>query len=199
LQRRWANACSKAHACDPQRQLAFYDPGLGSAACCRIRARDYVICSGRPVTLELLEFSRGVLKGYHWEGAMIVVNMPGGAVQVIDKPDLLWLRKAFDSEWKGASMLQLVGERIYSIESVHELSEKFRNAKVVLAEFSAPDANKLRLVVSVKRVRQVIQSDPVIFHEKARSVLVFPGKLRLAVRETPEEARQKLSAETKVV
>ena len=70
--------------------------------------------------------------------------------------------------------------------------EKFRNAKVVLAEFSAPDANKLRLVVSVKRVRQVIQSNPVIFHEKARSVLVFPGKLRLAVRETPEEARQKL-------
>jgi hypothetical protein len=104
----------------------------------------------------------------------------------------------FDSEWKGASMLQLAGERIYSIESVHELSEKFRNAKVVLAEFSAPDANKLRLVVSVKRVRQVIHSDPVIFHEKARSVLVFPGKLRLAVRETPEKARQKLSAETKV-
>jgi hypothetical protein len=94
---------------------------------------------------------------------MIVVNMPGGAVQVIDKPDLLWLRKAFDSEWKGASMLQLAGERIYSIESVHELSEKFRNAKVVLAEFSAPDANKFRLVVSVKRVRQVIQSDPLIF------------------------------------
>ena len=129
---------------------------------------------------------------------MIVVNMPGGAVQVIDKPDLLWLRKAFDSEWKGASMLQLAEERIYSIESVNELSEKFRNAKVVLAEFSAPDANRLRLVVSVKRVRQVIQSNPVIFHEKARSVLVFPGKLRLAVRETPEEARQKLSAEKKV-
>ena len=105
------------------------------------------------------------------------------------KPDLLWLRKAFDSEWKGASMLQLAGDRIYSIESVNELSEEFRNAKVVLAEFSAPDANKLRLVVSVKRVRQVIQSNPVIFHEKARSV---PGKLRLAVRETPEEARQKL-------
>ena len=115
-----------------------------------------------------------------------------GAVQVIDKPDLLWLRKAFDSEWKGASMLQLAEERIYSIESVNELSEKLRNAKVVLAEFSAPDANRLRLVVSVKRVRQVIQSNPVIFHEKARSVLVFPGKLRLAVRETPEEARQKL-------
>jgi hypothetical protein len=148
--------------------------------------------------LELLEFSGGLLKGYHWEGAMIVVNMPGGAVQVIDKPDLLWLRKAFDSEWKGASMLQLAGDRIYSIESVHELSEKLRNAEVVLAEFSAPDANRLRLVVSVKRVRQVIQSDPVIFHAKARSVLVFPGRLRLAVRETPEEARQKLSAETKV-
>jgi len=129
---------------------------------------------------------------------MIVVNMPGGAVQVIDEADLFWFRKAFDSEWRGVSMLELAGDRIYSIESMTELSDKFRNAKVILAEFSAPDANKLRLVVSVKRVRQVIRSDPVIFHEKARSVLVFPGKLRLAVRETPEEARQKLSAETKV-
>ena len=43
---------------------------------------------------------------------MIVVNMPGGAVQEIDEADLLWLRKAFDGEWKGATMLQLAGDRI---------------------------------------------------------------------------------------
>jgi hypothetical protein len=105
---------------------------------------------------------------------------------------------ALTSKLQSATLLNVPIFVAAGDESVHELSEKFRNAKVILAEFSAPDANKLRLVVSVKRVRQVIQSDPVIFHEKARSVLVFPGKLRLAVRETPEEARQKLSAETKV-
>jgi hypothetical protein len=54
LQRRWANACSKAHAWDPRRQLAFYDPGLGSAACCRVRARDYVICSSRSTSRSIL-------------------------------------------------------------------------------------------------------------------------------------------------
>jgi hypothetical protein len=123
---------------------------------------------------------------------MIVINMPGGAVQDIDEADLLWLRKAFDSEWKGATMLQLGGDRIYSIESVGDLSAKLANAKVVLTDFSAPDANRLRLVVSVKRVRQVIESDPAIYHEKAKSVLIFPAKLRLAVRETPDEARHKL-------
>jgi hypothetical protein len=123
---------------------------------------------------------------------MIIINMPGGAVQDIDEPDLLWLRKAFDSEWKGATMLQLAEDRLYSIEAVDDLSEKFREAKVELADFSAPDANRLRLVVSAKRVRQVVESDPAIYHEKAKSVLIFPGKLRLAVREAPEEARRRL-------
>src|SRR5262249_25712144 len=118
--------------------------------------------------------------------------MPGGAIQEINETDLLWLRKAFDSEWKGATMLQLAGDRIYSIESVDDLSEKFENAKVPLEHFSAPDANKLKLVVSSKRVRQVVESNPAIYHEKANSVLIFTTKLRLAVRETPDEARQKL-------
>lgn len=130
---------------------------------------------------------------------MIVINMPGGAVQDIDEADLLWFRKAFDSEWKGATMLELAGDRIYSIESVADLSERFENAKVAFADFSAPDADKLKLVVSVKRVRQVVESDPAIYHKKAKSVLVFQTKLRLAVRETPDEARQKLQeAGTKV-
>jgi hypothetical protein len=53
------------------------------------------------------------------------------------------LRKAFDGEWKGATMLQL-------------------------------------------------ESDPVIYDEKAKSVLIFPTRLRLAVRETPDEARKTL-------
>lgn len=123
---------------------------------------------------------------------MIIINMPGGGIQDIDEAELLWFRRAFDSEWKGATMLQLVEDRIYSIESVDGLSEKFESAKVILADFSAPDANKLQLVVSAKRVRQVVESDPAIYHEKAKSVLIFSTKVRLAVRETPDDARQKL-------
>jgi hypothetical protein len=124
---------------------------------------------------------------------MIVINMPGGAVQDIDEADLFWFRKAFDGEWKGATMLQLADDRIYSNESVEELSEKFEGAKVPLAEFSAPDSNKIKLVVSRKRVRQVMESDPIIYNEKAKSVLVFPTNLRLAVREAPDEVRERLN------
>lgn len=124
---------------------------------------------------------------------MIIVNMPGGAVQEIGESELLWLRKAFDSEWKGATMLRLAGDRIYSIETVKELSEKFDKAGVSLAEFSAPDA-KIKLVVSSKRVKQVVASDPAIYHEKAKAVLDFGAKMKLAVRETPAEAKKKLKA-----
>lgn len=123
---------------------------------------------------------------------MIVINMPGGGVQDIDESDLFWLRKAFDSEWKGATMLQLAADRIYSNEPIDDLSKKFEQANVPLAEFSAPESAKTKLLVSAQRVRQVIDSDPVIYNEKAESVLIFPTKLRLAVRETPDEARKRL-------
>jgi hypothetical protein len=122
---------------------------------------------------------------------MIVINMPGGGVQDVDEADLLWLRKAFDGEWKGATMLQLSDDRIYSKESVRDLSGKFEEGNVKLVEFSAPES-KVKLVVSAKRVRQVIDSDPVIYDEKAKSVLIFPTKLRLAVRETPDDVRKEL-------
>lgn len=123
---------------------------------------------------------------------MIVINMPGGGVQDIDGSDLLWLRKAFDGEWKGATMLQLAGDRIYSNETMDDLSTKFKQADVPLAEFSAPESGRTKLLVSAQRVRQVVDSDPVIYDEKAKSVLIFPTRLRLAVRETPDEARKKL-------
>jgi hypothetical protein len=126
------------------------------------------------------------------EDTLIVVNMPGGGVQDIDESDLLWLRKAFDGEWKGATMLQLANDRIYSNESMDDLSMKFEQANVPLAEFSAPESVRTKLLVSAQRVRQVIDGDPVIFNEKAKSVLIFPTRLRLAVREAPDEARKKL-------
>ena len=122
---------------------------------------------------------------------MIVINMPGGGVQDIDEADLLWLRKAFDGEWKGATMLQLAADRIYSNESISELSEKFTAAKVPLVGFSATES-KVKLVVSAARVRQVVASNPVIYDEKAKSVLVFSTMMRLAVREAPDEAREML-------
>ena len=50
---------------------------------------------------------------------MIVVNMPGGAIQVIAKPDLLWLRKAFDSEWKGGEHVAACG-RTYLFDRIGE-------------------------------------------------------------------------------
>jgi hypothetical protein len=122
---------------------------------------------------------------------MVVINMPGGAVQDIEETEILWFRKAFDSEWAGATMLRLTSDRIYSIESVADLSEKFEQAGVPLAGFAAPDV-KLKLVVSTKRVRRVLDGDPEIYHDKAKSILVFSPRLRLAVRENADEAREKL-------
>ena len=122
---------------------------------------------------------------------MIVVNLPGGGVQPVGETELLWLRKAFDSEWKGATMLRLTGDCKYSIEKVNDLIDKFRAAKVRLTDLSAPDA-KLKLVVSAERVRQVEPSDPLIYHAGAKSILEFGDRVILAVREAPDEARQKL-------
>jgi hypothetical protein len=79
--------------------------------------------------------------------AMIVINMPGGAIQNIAEGDLLWFRNAFASEWKGATMLRLGGDRIYSIEPIDDLSEKFTASGVSLATFSAPDA-RMKLIVN---------------------------------------------------
>ncbi|MHC2531896.1 hypothetical protein [Bradyrhizobium diazoefficiens] len=123
---------------------------------------------------------------------MIVINMPGGGVRDIDEAELLWLRKAFDGEWKGATMLQLAADRLYSHESIDNLRDKFGNAGEPLVGLSAP-AGRMKLFVSAHRVRQVIEGNPVIYDEKAKSVLLFASKMRLAVRETPEEVRSKLT------
>jgi hypothetical protein len=122
---------------------------------------------------------------------LIVINMPGGGVLDLDENELLWLRKAFDGEWKGATMLQLAADRVYSNESLDDLREKFQNAGEPMAEFSAPEG-RVKLLVSAQRVKQVTASDPVIYSDKAKSVLMFATRMRLAVRETPEEARAKL-------
>ncbi|TKV80120.1 hypothetical protein FDV58_17885 [Bradyrhizobium elkanii] len=126
---------------------------------------------------------------------MIVVNLPGGGIQQVEEGELLWMRKAFDSEWKGAVMLRLSGDRIYSVEKLSDLVDKFRSSKTSLAEFSAPDA-KVKLMVSAKRVRQVKESEPQIYHENAKSVLSFGNRVLLAVKETPVQAKSLLSDAT---
>ena len=121
----------------------------------------------------------------------VIINMPAGGIQQIDGDELFWFRKAFDSEWKGAVMLRLSDDRIYSIESVDDLGRKFSEAGVPVARMTPPDA-RMKVYVNANKVKNVDESDPVIYHEKARSVLVFSRKIRLAVREDVDEASRLL-------
>jgi hypothetical protein len=91
-------------------------------------------------------------------------------------------------------MLRLSGNRIYSVESLGDLRQKFGDADIALAEFTPPAAS-LVLIVNAGNVREVEASNPILHHELARAVLKFGPKLSLAVRETLEEARLKLMAE----
>jgi hypothetical protein len=128
---------------------------------------------------------------------MIVINMPGGAIQYIKDEELLWFRKAFEWEWKGAVMVRLSDDRIYSRESVDELSSKFLSAGLPIAELTPPDS-RIKLFINGNNVRQVVESDPVIFHDKAKSVLVFSDSLKLAVREELDEAKVKIERAVKL-
>jgi hypothetical protein len=121
----------------------------------------------------------------------VIINMPAGGIQQIDGDELFWFREAFDSEWKGAVMLRLSDDRIYSIESVDDLRRKFSEAGVPVARMTPPDA-RLKVYVNANNVKNVDESDPLIYHEKARSVLVFSRKIRLAVREDVDEAARLL-------
>jgi hypothetical protein len=110
------------------------------------------------------------------------INMPAGGIQQIDGDELFWFRKAFDSEWKGAVMLRLSDDRIYSTESVEDLGRKFSEAGVPVAGMTPPDA-RMKIYVNADNVKNVDQSDAILYHEKAQSVLVFSRKISLAVRE----------------
>lgn len=123
---------------------------------------------------------------------MIVIKMPGGAIEFVDGKELLWMRVAFPDERKDAIMLRLGGDRIYSIETLDDLKAKFAAAAVPLADFTPPEG-KIDMVVNANNVRNVEPGNPVIYHAKARAILVFSRTVKLAVRETVTEAQAKLA------
>jgi hypothetical protein len=122
---------------------------------------------------------------------MVVILMPGGAVQQVRNEEILWYRQAFKVEWDGATMVMLASGRIYSRESESDLAAKFTSAGVRLVTVTPPDADIL-MTVNAGTVRQVDDASSGIFGQNARSLLVFFGGPHLAVRETPGVIRQKL-------
>ena len=128
---------------------------------------------------------------------MPIIQMPGGAVEEIEGKELWWMRNAFDDEFKGTVMLRLgPSDRLFSIESLDDLAAKFRDEKTPLASFTPPEG-KLKIVVNAKNVEKVEPANPIIHHDKAKSVLRFTRRIKLAVRETEEVANSKLKAAKK--
>jgi hypothetical protein len=123
---------------------------------------------------------------------MIVINMPGGGIEHVNAGDILWVRNAFPSEWKGAVMLRIGNDRLYSIERLSQLRAKFGADGVHIVDFSAPEG-KLDILVNARNVREVEPGDPKSYHERARALLVFSFKVKLAVRETVQEANKLLA------
>ena len=124
---------------------------------------------------------------------MIVIQMPGGDVEYVTPEDFQWMRAAFDEEWSGTVMLRIANARIYSVENLDNLRQKFRDAGVATADFTAPEGERV-VIVNAKSIREVEPANPVFHHERARASLKFAARLSLAVRQTVEEARALLAA-----
>jgi hypothetical protein len=119
---------------------------------------------------------------------MVVIKMPGGDIEVVSPAELQWMREAFEHEWSGTVMLRVGGNRIYSVESLGELRQKFGAAGASLADFTPPEGD-LVTVVNANNVREVEPASAAQHHERAQAVLKFGARLSLAVRETVDEAR----------
>jgi len=112
---------------------------------------------------------------------MIVILMPGGAVQQVRNDEILWFRQAFKVEWEGATMVMLASGPISSRESESDLAAKFTSAGVRLVTVTPPDAD-IRMTVNADTVRQVNDASSGIFGQNARSLLIFFGGPHLAIR-----------------
>lgn len=120
--------------------------------------------------------------------AMVVVKMPGGDIEYVEVGDLLWMRDAFDHEFRDAVMMRLTSDRMYSVERLGELQSKFQQAGAAIARFTPPEGS-ISMLVNAEKVREVEPANSAISHENAGSVLKFGQKLRLAVREDEAQAR----------
>jgi hypothetical protein len=126
---------------------------------------------------------------------LIAINMPAGAVEYVAGGEVLWFRKAFPSEWKGTVMVLTVFKPLYSVDSIDEIKKKLEANEVPLASLKPP-VGRIEMVINAGKVREIEKPNKSIHHEKARAVLVFNPKLRLAIRETPKEAQRLLKAAT---
>ena len=124
---------------------------------------------------------------------MVVIKMPGGDIEVVSPAELQWMREAFEHEFAGTVMLRVGGNRIFSIESLAELRQKFSTDGAGLADFTPPEGDLIS-VVNAKNVREVEPANAAQHHARARAVLKFGARLSLAVRETVDEARTILAA-----
>jgi hypothetical protein len=123
---------------------------------------------------------------------MIVIQMPGGDVEYLAPGELLWMREALDHE-NATVTLRTNGDRLYSVEPLAELRRKFGAEDVRFADFTPPEGS-VAMVVSAGKVREVEKPGADVFHDQARSILKFGTRLRLAVRENVDEAKEKLKA-----
>jgi hypothetical protein len=124
---------------------------------------------------------------------VLILKMPGGAIEHVKEDNLLWMRKALAGERKDAVVLRIGSDRFYSIETLAELIAKFTQAKVPIAKLTPPEG-RLTMAVNAANVIEVEAGNPEIYHERARAVLVFSPRVRLAVRETQAEVRAGLDA-----
>ncbi|CCV11609.1 hypothetical protein [Mesorhizobium sp. STM 4661] len=120
--------------------------------------------------------------------ALIIIQMPGGDTEAVDPTQLLWFRPAFDWEIANTTAIRIGGQRLYSIEKMDKISDRFKQAGQKLGTFTAP-AGDIKPVVNARNVLEIEKAKPAINHPGARAVLKFSFREGLAVRETPEDAR----------
>ncbi|MER8387071.1 hypothetical protein NKH14_16395 [Mesorhizobium sp. M1380] len=120
--------------------------------------------------------------------ALIIIQMPGGDTEAVDPTQLLWFRPAFDWEIANTTSIRIGDQRLYSIEPMGKIFDRFKQAGQKLATFTAP-GDDIEPVVNARNVIEVEKANSAINHAGAKAVLKFSFREGLAVRQTPDAAR----------
>ncbi|MER9566577.1 hypothetical protein [Mesorhizobium sp. M0571] len=120
--------------------------------------------------------------------ALIIIQMPGGDTEAVDPTQLLWFRPAFDWEIANTTTIRIGSERLYSIEKMDKIFDRFKQAGHKLGTFTAP-GDDIKPVVNARNVLEIEKAKPAINHPGAKAVLKFSFREGLAVREAPEAAK----------